>query len=59
MNEETKLYGYTMQQIKEMMEWWHRNDFPEVDELLEENLKLRAKVSFYESRVKQMAEAMK
>ena len=55
---ETTLYGKTFKEIGEIITWWMENAPPTADELISENLKLRGKVAFYESRIQQMSDAM-
>jgi hypothetical protein len=55
MNTESVILGMPMSQLRDVIAYYQINTPPEYDELMRENLRLRAKVSFYESRIRQMA----
>lgn len=52
---ETRMFGKTPQELAEIIRWWETGATPEADTLMREVLKLRGKVSFYESRIAQLA----
>lgn len=56
---ENHYMGYPVSQWRALQDRFeHRDDFPQVMKLLGEILQLRGKVSYYESRIKELASQM-